>query len=614
MENGQRTVERAAAGSQRGEVPPGYKHTEVGVIPEDWEVGPLGDSCDIITKGTTPTSVARAFTKDGVRFLKAESISESGRTVPDKVAYIDEATHSLLRRSQLRSNDVLISIAGVLGRVGLVDNSDLPANTNQALAIVRLSRDSGIERSFLFCTLRGQCVSRQISDITVQAAQANISLQNVREFLLPLPPLPEQRAIAAALSDVDALLEGLTRLIAKKRDLKQAAMQQLLTGRQRLPGFSGAWETKRLGEIAPLQRGFDLPTSELRAGPFPVVYSNGVLNFHVSFQADGPGVVTGRSGTIGKVTFVEGPYWPHNTALWVTSFKNNDPRFVFYLYKRIGFARFATGSGVPTLNRNDVHSFGAAIPPSLPEQTAIAAVLSDMDAEIAALEARREKTRQIKRGMMQELLTGRTRLVRSAAPAAMEEVAAAPASKHSWAFNEAVVIAMLAKRFGSEEYPLGRKRYTKLAYLLHRHVEKQPEGYLKKPAGPYNHETKYGGPERLALEKHYVREAKAGKYAGFVDGEEIDRATSYFTKWYGEASLQWLEQFHYETNDALELLTTVDMAVREIRAGGRETSVAEVKRVLRESDEWRPKLERAEFSDLGIAAAIRRCGELFGET
>lgn len=172
---------------------------------------------------------------------------------------------------------------------------------------------------------------------------------------------------------------------------------------------------------------------------------------------------------------------------------------------------------------------------------------------------------------------------------------------------------MLAKRFGSESYPLGRKRYTKLAYLLHRHVEKQPQGYLKKAAGPYNHETKYGGPERLALEKQYVREAKAGKYAGFVDGEEIDQATSYFTKWYGEESLQWLEQFRYEKNDALEVLTTVDMAVRELRAGGRETSVAEVKRVLRESDEWRPKLERAEFSDLGIAAAIRRSAALFGE-
>jgi type I restriction enzyme S subunit len=209
---------------------------------------------------------------------------------------------------------------------------------------------------------------------------------------------------------VDALLGELERLIGKKRDIKQAAMQQLLTGQTRLPGFHGEWEVKQLGSIAPLQRGFDLPNQELRPGPYPVVYSNGVLKHHAQFQAKGPGVVTGRSGTIGRVTYVEGPYWPHNTALWVTSFNNNDPRFVFYLYTRIDFQRFASGSGVPTLNRNDVHSYEVALPPTTAEQTAIATVLSDMDADLAALEARRAKTRALKQAMMQELLTGRTRL------------------------------------------------------------------------------------------------------------------------------------------------------------------------------------------------------------
>ncbi len=201
---------------------PGYKQTEVGVIPKEWAVNALGKSCDIVTKGTTPTSIGRAFTTSGVAFLKAESISESGYTIPENVACIDETTHALLKRSQLKRNDLLISIAGVLGRVGLVEESDLPANTNQALAIVRLSRNSQFERTFVFYALRSPCVSRQIRDINVQAAQANISLQDVRDFLLPIPPLPEQRAIAAALSDVDALLGGLDRLIAKKRDLKQS--------------------------------------------------------------------------------------------------------------------------------------------------------------------------------------------------------------------------------------------------------------------------------------------------------------------------------------------------------------------------------------------------------
>jgi type I restriction enzyme S subunit len=253
----------------------------------------------------------------------------------------------------------------------------------------------------------------------IEAASAGVipglSRLDILNQVIPIPiNTSEQCAIATALSDVDALIASLDRLIAKKHDIKQAAMQELLTGKRRLPGFSRAWETRPLGEVAPLQRGFDLPTSMLQHGPYPVVYSNGVLNHHSAFQAKGPGVVTGRSGTIGKVTFVQQDFWPHNTTLWVTSFKGNNPRFVSYLYTRIGLDRFATGSGVPTLNRNDVHAFKVRIPTTNNEQTAIASVLSNMDAEITSLEARREKTRALKQGMMQELLTGRIRLVKGA--------------------------------------------------------------------------------------------------------------------------------------------------------------------------------------------------------
>ena len=168
---------------------------------------------------------------------------------------------------------------------------------------------------------------------------------------------------------------------------------------------------KRLGDVCPLQRGFDLLTTRLRQGSYPVVYSNGVLNYHHEFMVKGPGVVTGRSGTIGNVHYVEKDFWPHNTSLWVTSFKGNSPKFIFYLLGIIGLERFGTGSGVPTLNRNDVHAHSVRIPSSSAEQSAIATVLSDMDAELEALQARRDKTRALKQGMMQELLTWRIRLV-----------------------------------------------------------------------------------------------------------------------------------------------------------------------------------------------------------
>jgi len=164
------------------------------------------------------------------------------------------------------------------------------------------------------------------------------------------------------------------------------------------------WEVKRLNEIAPLQRGFDLPNKELQKGIYPVVCSNGIVNYHNKFQTKAPGIITGRSGTIGKVTFVEDDYWPHNTTLWVTDFKGNNPKYIYYLYLSIKLERFATGSGVPTLNRNDVHSFCVPLPPTKAEQTAIATALSDADALIQSMEKLIAKKRLIKQGAMQELL------------------------------------------------------------------------------------------------------------------------------------------------------------------------------------------------------------------
>ncbi len=173
----------------------------------------------------------------------------------------------------------------------------------------------------------------------------------------------------------------------------------------RFPEFSdaGEWEEKKLGDIAPLQRGFDLPTYNLETGSIPVVYSNGIQNYHKEGMAKAPGLVTGRSGTIGKLHFIEaGDYWPHNTALWVTSFKHNIPKFVYFLYLVIGMERFASGSGVPTLNRNYVHAFETCIP-LLPEQKKIADCLSSLDDRITAETQKLDTLKAHKKGLMQQL-------------------------------------------------------------------------------------------------------------------------------------------------------------------------------------------------------------------
>ena len=214
---------------------------------------------------------------------------------------------------------------------------------------------------------------------------------------------------------------------------------------------------------------------------------------------------------------------------------------------------------------------------------------------------------------MQNLLTGKIRLIENAQ--AKQKVIAIDKNtsrkNHNWQINEAVVIAVLTKEFGSDKFPLGRKRYTKLSYLLHRHVERQAEGYLKKAAGPYNPATRYKGPESIAQKNKYIMQAETGQYSGFVPAENIALAEEYFNKWYGRDVMQWLKQFKYEKNDTLELWTTVDMAVQDLKRTGKEVSAEAVKSLINNTKNWKPKLKRPFFSDENIAKAILKTDELF---
>ena len=161
-----------------------------------------------------------------------------------------------------------------------------------------------------------------------------------------------------------------------------------------------AWVQRKLLEVAPLQRGFDLPRSEMREGSYPVIMSNGINGFHSEYKAKAPGVVTGRSGTIGNLHYIEDDYWPHNTSLWVTDFKGNNPKFVYHLYCKVDLNRFGTGSGVPTLNRNDVHDEIVFVP-NVDEQTKISALLTTLDTIITLHKRKLDGLKELKMGYLQ---------------------------------------------------------------------------------------------------------------------------------------------------------------------------------------------------------------------
>ena len=174
----------------------------------------------------------------------------------------------------------------------------------------------------------------------------------------------------------------------------------------RFPEFTGEWQCKAIGKVAPLQRGFDLPTQNLVEGIYPVIYSNGILQHHDKYKCEAPGLITGRSGTIGKFTYIDsGFYWPHNTSLWVTDFCGNCPKFIYYLYQTVHIEQFSTGSGVPTLNRNDVHRYKTFVPTAIVEQEKIAKFLSILDERIATQNKIIEDLKKLKSAICEKLFS-----------------------------------------------------------------------------------------------------------------------------------------------------------------------------------------------------------------
>jgi type I restriction enzyme S subunit len=234
------------------------------------------------------------------------------------------------------------------------------------------------------------------------------------ETKIALPPLTEQCSIADALSGVDALLVGLDRLIAKKRDLKQAAMQQLLTGQTRLPGFDGEWETTSLSALATLYQPQTISAEQFSESGFPVYGANGVVGFYQSANHSAWQVtVTCRGSTCGTVNRTVDRCWITGNAMVLNCDHNEklNKEFFYFLMLAQDLSSCITGTGQPQIIRGPLAEFQVRLPSDIPEQAAIAAILSGIDGELAALEARRDKTRALKQAMMQELLTGRIRLV-----------------------------------------------------------------------------------------------------------------------------------------------------------------------------------------------------------
>lgn len=395
---------------------------------------------DLVTKGTTPTSLGRRFTSRGVKFLKVETFAADGSFIAGREAFIDDSTHHLLRRSQLAQGDILFSIAGALGRSTVVEQAWLPANTNQAFAIIRPStRRRPIHPRYLLWQLRSPAIARRIAEINVQAAQANLSLEQVRDFEIPFVSIPEQGAIAAALDDVDDLIVTLERLIAKKQAIKQGMMQQLLTGRTRLPGYTEDWPSVTLGGSGVVAGGgVDKTSNPTEASVLLLNYMDVYRTEFIDHRSVTQ-VVTAASPKIAKCSIRAGDVFFTPTSetpddIARSAVADDDLPGVVYSYHLVrwrpgpgwdrsylayAFSTEAFRSQASTLAAGSGTRYVVSMPgfrslvvprPPVDEQRAIGEALRDVSSGINVLFRRLAKVRAIKTGMMQQLLTGRTRL------------------------------------------------------------------------------------------------------------------------------------------------------------------------------------------------------------
>jgi type I restriction enzyme S subunit len=379
----------------------GYKQTEIGVIPMDWEVKGLGDIGESIIGLTYSPKDVKEY---GTLVLRSSNI-QNNKLAFDNNVYVEM---ELPNRVIVKEHDILICVRNgskhLIGKCALIDKKTEGKAFGAFMSIYR----SEFSR-FVFHQFQANIIQRQINE-TMGATINQLTNKDLASFKIPLPPsLAEQTAIATALSDADGLITGLEKLIAKKRNVKQGAMQQLLQPKE-------GWEVKKLGEISQIYTGKKNNQDKVENGKYPFFVRSKTIETINSYSFDGEAILIPGEGNIGSIFhYINGKFDYHQRVYKISDFDDKYSGKYIYRYISEHFGKHAMQNSVKatvdSLRLPTFQVFEIPFPPSKDEQTRIATILSDMDAELKALEQKLEKYKKIKLGMMQELLTGKTRLV-----------------------------------------------------------------------------------------------------------------------------------------------------------------------------------------------------------
>ncbi len=415
-----------------------FKRTVLVRIPKDWDTVKLGHYVEL---ETGKRAKGGGLSEGDIPSLGGEHIDEAGRIVWENPQFITKEFYNTLKHGKIMENDILLVKDGATtGKVAFIHELIYPQMAvNEHIFIVRAKSNSGLFSRFLFYVLLSDIGQKQIKS-TFHGIIGGIRREEIASFLIPLPPFLEQKKIAEILSTVDEAIEKVDKLIKKTERLKKGLMEGLLSGRLKAiesesegqEGQKGQlslrvrepeefkdspigkipkeWEVVQVGRLFELEYGEGLSEKERVVGDYPVYGSNGVIGYHKQFMVQGPGIVIGRKGSIGTVTWVNTNFWPIDTTYYVKlKTKSIHLRWLYFKLLLLNLSKLNMATGIPGLNRNLVYGLKLVLP-TCAEQQKHVEILCDIDSQLMLLVQKKKKFERIKQVLMNDLLTGKRRV------------------------------------------------------------------------------------------------------------------------------------------------------------------------------------------------------------
>ena len=396
------------------DIPQGYKQTELGIIPEDWEIVNLGSVAKINGR-----IGFRGYTTADLVGVGQGAYTIGGKHITNMVLDLHDAEYISWQKYyespeiMVRKGDIVFAQRGTLGKSAFIVNDIGPATINPSVVLINKIK---CDNEYLSYWLQCDKIVEYICSINSQTSIPMITQNQIEHIPVVLSRIKaEQQAIAEALGDIDGLIATLNKKIAKKRLIKQGAMSQLLTGKKRLPGFSGPWMERKLGAISHIKTGSCNGDQAVDNGKYPFFVRSQKVYAIDSYSYDGEAILVPGEGGIGSIFhYINGKFDYHQRVYKISDFADNVcGKYIFFYMSRY-FGEYALSltvkATVDSLRLPTFEEFVICMPLNIEEQQAIATILNDMDKEIDDLEAQRDKYRLLKSGMMQKLLTGQIRL------------------------------------------------------------------------------------------------------------------------------------------------------------------------------------------------------------